>query len=102
MSDEHEDEIDVDMRVSCDDGVCGYSRIEIVALTPDAEVTLAEEYKGRPNIMRPEEKYTFKGCQNVGVPQDGFDFYICDPCFDEFERALQQRSRELHARHDNN
>ena len=47
---------------------------------------------------QPEQKCTFIGCENRGVPQEGFDFFICDPCFIEFDRLLREKAAE--ANHD--
>lgn len=35
-------------------------------------------------------KCNFKGCCNLGDPQEGFDFYVCAACFEELERYLQE------------
>jgi hypothetical protein len=48
----------------------------------------------------------FKDCTNSGVPQDGYNFFVCDACFDEFERCLDRehlkRIKQRLQRHANN
>lgn len=39
-----------------------------------------------------ELKCTVKNCERVGVPAEGFDFYVCDPCLEELERLLQAQA----------
>ena len=36
------------------------------------------------------QKCTFKGCENRGEPLDGFDFFACENCLDEFEKELER------------
>lgn len=47
-----------------------------------------------------EQRCTFKGCENRGRPQKGFDFFICDPCFIELERLLNQKAAKKQQRHE--
>lgn len=49
-----------------------------------------------------EQRCTFKGCENRGQPQKGFDFFICDSCFVEFERLLNEKYAQRQERHAKN
>jgi hypothetical protein len=48
------------------------------------------------------EKCTFRGCENRGMPQDSYDFFVCDACFDELERHLERAAQKRYERHANN
>lgn len=37
-----------------------------------------------------EKQCNVKGCTRMGVPQEGYDFFICDPCFVHFEKCLER------------
>jgi hypothetical protein len=40
------------------------------------------------------QKCTFKGCDATGEPNEGFDFYACEPCLDELERLIEVEGRK--------
>ena len=46
--------------------------------------------------MSERKKCACKGCLNFGEPQEGFDFFICDGCFDKFELALNREWEKKH------
>jgi hypothetical protein len=52
--------------------------------------------------MAEQMKCCFKDCQTTGVPQEGFDFFACEPCLAELERLMQRLYREKHGKHDRN
>jgi hypothetical protein len=54
------------------------------------------------HMNAPEQKCCFKGCTNRGIPQDGFDFFVCDDCFVELEACLEKESDKRLERHANN
>jgi hypothetical protein len=48
------------------------------------------------------QKCVIKGCETRGKPQDGFDFFLCDPCASEMEALLNKMYAERQERHANN
>ena len=35
-----------------------------------------------------------EGCEATGEPQEGFDFFVCDRCFEELERCLHREAMQ--------
>ena len=31
---------------------------------------------------------TFAGCEQAGVPEDGYDFFVCEACCEKLESSL--------------
>lgn len=41
-----------------------------------------------------KQKCCFAHCQNEGEPQEGFDFFVCEQCFKDFDLFLEREWAE--------
>jgi hypothetical protein len=46
----------------------------------------------RGGMDETEKKCTVKGCKSLGIPAEGFDFFVCDRCLEVFECYLEQEA----------
>ena len=49
-----------------------------------------------------EQKCTFIGCENRGVPQEGFDFFACEACLEKLGELIEAGQRKQLERHERN
>jgi hypothetical protein len=50
-----------------------------------------EDEERNPDMNQPIQKCCFKGCNRLGRPDVGFDFFACDECCYELDWRITNR-----------
>lgn len=56
----------------------------------------------KKEMSKAEQKCCMKKCNERGVPQEGFDFFVCDGCLKTLRLCLKREAERRYGKHDKN